>query len=177
MIVEESQLPIRIIVRNIDGVDTILEEIEPHSKYQNLILFLACLIISVPAADASSVGAYNITLTQDYVKATALCSCGSCDYTYHTNAFMNYCPHCKSYGNFIFNPKGVPEGEWTCTKCGSDYCAADGYEKMPNSKYRLIPYNEPETQNHTVSSTNVNGLMIDMDKYKDNNFLNFYHLI
>ncbi len=80
---------------------------EPHQKRQKLMLFLTCIIISVPAVTASSVEAYNVTVTHDFVKATALCSCGSCDYTYHTNTFKNYCPHCKSYGTLIFNPKGI----------------------------------------------------------------------
>lgn len=74
------------------------------------MLFFTCLIISIPAVAASSVGAYNVKVTHDYVKATAVCSCELTDYTYHTNAFKNYCPHCDSYGTLVFNPKGSLKG-------------------------------------------------------------------
>ena len=89
----------------------------------------------LPAASASSISAKNVQVTQEYVKATALCSCGLNGYHFMTGCFVNYCPKCHSYGTLTFNPKGTPEGEWTCSKCGSDYCAADGKEKEPGSKY------------------------------------------
>ena len=71
------------------------------------MLFFICLIITVHSVASSSVGAYNITVTHNYVKNHAVCSCGLTDYTYNTNEFKNYCPHCGSYGTLIFNPKGV----------------------------------------------------------------------
>jgi hypothetical protein len=48
-----------------------------------------------------------------------------------TGCFENYCTIYHSYGTLTFNPKGTPEGEWTCSKCGCDYCAANEKEKMP----------------------------------------------
>jgi hypothetical protein len=89
------------------------------------------LILLLPAASASSVGAYNVQVTNKYVKATALCSCRFNSYHYMTGCFENYCPIYHSYGTLTFNPKGTPEGEWTCSKCGCDYCAANEKEKMP----------------------------------------------
>ena len=135
------------------------------------MLFFICSIITVPVVAASSVGAYNITVNHDYVKVTAVCSCGLTNYTYHTSAFKNYCPHCDSYGTLVFNPKGVPEGEWTCTKCSSDYCAADGKEKMPNSPYCLISYNPPEVKAQEMTRTKVSVVVNNLDKYKDKIFL------
>lgn len=129
------------------------------------------MFILVPTATAKSVAPYNVELTQDYVKATAVCSCGLNDYIYHTKAFKNYCPHCDSYGTLIFNPKGVPEGEWTCTKCSSDYCPADGREKMPNSPYCLIPYKSPEVQAQEVTSIKVQTIIKHLGRYKDKSFI------
>ena len=121
---------------------------------------------------ASSVGAHNVTVTQDYVKATAICSCGensyssgNSNYIYHTVTFKNYCPRCKSYGTLKFNPKGVPEGEWTCTKCSSDYCAADGREKITGSHYCLIEYQPPKVE---VQS----GINVEMNVITDLNNAN-----
>jgi len=158
---------------NFYGVDNISRGLKPQPKYKYLMLFLTGLIISVPVATASSVGAYNVEVTPDFVKATALCSCGLNDYTYHTKAFKNYCPHCGSYGTLIFNPKGVPEGEWTCTQCRSDYCAADGKEKMHNTHYYLTPYTAPNVQTQKVATTSVNSYINYLDKYKDKSFLGF----
>lgn len=156
---------------NLNGVDTISEEIEPHLKFKYLSLFSITFLILLPAAYASSIAPYNIEVTHDYVKATAVCSCGLNDYIHHTKSFYNYCPHCDSYGTLIFNPKGVPEGEWTCTKCSSDYCAADGREKMPNTPYCLTPYKSPEVQAQEGATIRVKRVMTHLDMYKNKNFL------
>lgn len=118
----------------------------------------ALSMIMVPVAFATSVGAKDVVVNSQYVKATAMCSCGSNGYDhYFTASFVNYCPHCHSYGTLEFNPKGTDEGEWTCSKCNSDYCAADGKEKLDDSNYRLTPYNITNintTQNSTQNLTN-----------------------
>ena len=119
-------------------------------------MLLASLIILLPVASASSVGAKDVEVTNQFVKATAMCSCGLNGYDHYiTASFVNYCPHCNSYGTLKFNPKGTPEGEWTCSKCNSDYCAASGKEKISGSKYFLKPYNE--TTNVTKTSTPQNA--------------------
>ncbi len=111
-----------------------------------------------PVASASSVDAKNVEATSKYVKATAICSCGLNGYDHYiTASFVNYCPHCHSYGTLEFNPKGTPEGEWTCSNCNSDYCAACGKEKISGSKYFLTPYNETvntTTPNNKLNTTN-----------------------
>lgn len=137
------------------------EEIEPHLKFKVVLVFAASLILLMPAASASSVGAYNVQVTNNYVKATALCSCGLNGYHYMTGCFENYCPKCHSYGTLSFNPKGTPEGEWTCTQCGCDYCAADGKEKMPGSNIFLIPYKISKPVHSTVPEVHAQTVTVD----------------
>jgi len=124
------------------------------------MMLSALMMVMVPVAFATSVAAKDVIVNSQYVKATAICSCGSHEYNqYITASFVNYCPHCHSYGTLEFNPKGTPEGEWTCSKCNSDYCAADGKEKIDGSNYCLTPYNVTNTNttnNTTHNSTSEN---------------------
>jgi len=149
------------------------EGIKPHPRFKFYILILLCLIISIPIAGASSMKPYNVEVTSAFVKATAFCSCGTMSYGYHTSTFENYCPRCKSYGTLKFNPKGSPEGEWTCSKCGADYCAASSKEKEPNSPYHLVPYNPPVVQAQEVITTtsNIDSIVADINKYAQINLL------
>jgi len=97
-----------------------------------------------------------------------------------TGCFENYCPKCHSYGTLSFNPKGTPEGEWTCTKCGSDYCAADGKEKIPGIKVFLIHYNatnatsgkSPQVHAQDVTTGTDQELLNEITYYTSNSFLN-----
>ena len=150
------------------------EEIEPHLKIKAALVFTAILILLMPAASASSVGAYNVQVTNEYVKATALCSCGLNSYHYMTGCFENYCPMCHSYGTLTFNPKGTPEGEWTCSKCGCDYCAADGKEKMPGSDIFLIPYTIPKPTNTTVTKVHAQNVTEDVSEVNLLNKIEYY---
>jgi hypothetical protein len=149
------------------------EEIEPHLKIKVAIVFAAILILLIPAASASSVGAYNVQVTSKYVKATALCSCGLNGYYYMTGSFENYCPICHSYGTLAFNPKGTPEGEWTCTRCGCDYCAADGKEKMPGSNVFLKKYS-PKPTNTTLPEVHAQKVTEDSSKVDLLNKIEYY---
>lgn len=65
-------------------------------------------------------------------------SCRSCckqSYRWRTRSFVNYCPHCHKYNTLLKNPKGVHEKEYTCSRCGADYCANCGHDK--HSSYRI----------------------------------------
>lgn len=98
----------------------------------------AKLSYSIPKS-SNGCTAYNITITSQKVSATSKCSCGACgDYNYHTSTYKNYCPNCHKYGTLVWNPKGVLEGEWTCSSCDCDYCAACGKEKIYSSPKYLI---------------------------------------
>ena len=65
-------------------------------------------------------------------------SCG-CRYSYrwHYREFINYCPNCHHYGTLRKNPKGVPEREYTCSRCSSDFCGVCGKEKYSWSRVYL----------------------------------------
>lgn len=58
-------------------------------------------------------------------------------YRWYKKTFINYCPHCHHYNVLLKNPKGVPEREYTCKKCGADYDAVVGKEKYSWSHYYL----------------------------------------
>ena len=58
-------------------------------------------------------------------------------YRWYYKTFINYCPHCHHYNVLLKNPKGVPEREYTCRRCGADYCAVTGKEKYSWSHYYL----------------------------------------
>lgn len=65
-------------------------------------------------------------------------SCG-CNhrYTWHYREFINYCSNCHHYGTLRRNPKGVPEKEYTCSRCSSDFCGVCGKEKYSWSRVYL----------------------------------------
>ena len=58
-------------------------------------------------------------------------------YRLYKKTFIDYCPHCHHYNVLLKNPKGVPEREYTCKRCGADYCAVTGKEKYSWSRYYL----------------------------------------
>ena len=58
-------------------------------------------------------------------------------YRWYYKTFIDYCPHCHRYNVLLKNPKGVPEREYTCRRCGADYCAVTGKEKFSWSHYYL----------------------------------------
>ena len=51
-------------------------------------------------------------------------------YTWHKFTFVDYCPNCRHYYALLKNPKMVPEREYTCRYCDSDFCAVTGKEKF-----------------------------------------------
>lgn len=58
-------------------------------------------------------------------------------YTWYRFVWVDYCPNCHHYNCLLKNPKGVPEGEYTCAICDSDYCAVTGKEKYSWSNVYL----------------------------------------
>jgi len=116
-----------------------ISEFQNLISTQNLKINTSSKVKSFSASKTSGCSAYNISVTPETVSATAKCSCGSMgDYNYHTGTFKNYCPNCHKYGTLIWNPKGVEEGEWTCSSCDCDYCAACGKEKINYDPKYLI---------------------------------------
>ena len=57
-------------------------------------------------------------------------------YKWYYRTFINYCPNCHRYNSLLKNPKCVPEREYTCKFCDSDFCGVTGKEKYSwSSKY------------------------------------------
>jgi len=79
---------------------------------------------------------HSINTSTDTVTSTALCTCGLEPWGhYYTHTYVDKCPQCG--GKLAWNPKGASGGEWTCTRCGADYCAADGRCKAGGSHIYL----------------------------------------
>jgi hypothetical protein len=126
----------------------------------------------LPVSSASN--AYNVSIQDGYVKATALCSCGLKSYTYHTGIFEDYCPLCHHHGTFTWNPKGTGEGEWTCSVCGADYCAADGRCKCGGSEVYLTEYVIPKplfAENAPTQQKPEKMMFERVNQFKDVNML------
>ena len=81
---------------------------------------------------------YNVVVEKPTISMWAKPSVrSSYSYRWYKKTFIDYCPHCHYYGVLLKNPKGVPEREYTCKKCGADYCAVTGKEKFSWSHYYL----------------------------------------
>lgn len=60
-------------------------------------------------------------------------------YKWYYRTWVNYCPNCKHYNCLLKNPKHVPEKEYTCKICDSDFCGVTGKEKYSWSHVYLRP--------------------------------------
>ncbi|MDR0773815.1 MAG: transglutaminase domain-containing protein [Rickettsia sp.] len=73
--------------------------------------------------------------------ATGRCgTCGSSPKATGTVSFTDHCPHktCDKSGVLFWNTKKQEKkGEWTCKKCGADYCPKCGKEKISRSSIKL----------------------------------------
>lgn len=59
-------------------------------------------------------------------------------YKWYYKTFIDYCPNCHHYNCLLKNPKGVPENEYTCRYCDSDFDGVVGKEKYSWSNVYLI---------------------------------------
>lgn len=128
----------------------------PRFKLTAFILLLVFLsgIIAVSYVEMGEVEAKKIKKTQPLKKIKTIgknapriikmnkthifikswkCGCGKNynKYKFHkkTMKLKNYCPFCHKYGVLRYNLKGnIAEGEFTCKKCGADFCC-DGNDK------------------------------------------------
>ena len=80
---------------------------------------------------------------------------------YYTATWLNYCPGCKYYGTLLVNPKGVAEGELTCSYCDRDYCGVSGKEKITGSSTVLTCLSEPipESSGKSGDSVSINSIL------------------
>ena len=58
-------------------------------------------------------------------------------YKWYYRTFVDYCPNCHHYNCLLKNPKGVPENEYTCAICDSDFDGVVGKEKYSWSNVYL----------------------------------------
>ena len=58
-------------------------------------------------------------------------------YKWYYRTFVDYCPNCRHYNALLKNPKSVPENEYTCRFCDSDFDGVVGKEKYSWSKVYL----------------------------------------
>lgn len=80
----------------------------------------------------------KVHYTHQIIGMWAKPSCGCrYSYTWHYMEYVNYCPNCGHYGTLRKNPKRVPENEYTCARCSSDFCGCCGKEKYSWSKVYL----------------------------------------
>lgn len=126
------------------------------------LLLIAALLIANPlAVSAHDVGAYDIVITKDYVKATGKCTCSlQADYAYHTATFKNYCPNCHSKGTLNYEQGSGyhnPEGMWYCTRCDMDFCLVHGKEHVSGTDNYLKRMKNQATKKTTHNSQKVNA--------------------
>jgi Bacterial Ig-like domain len=91
------------------------------------------------ATQGLKINTHNIngaSQTAGTVSASGWNSCSS-GWFKTSGTFLNYCPICHSYGCLVYNPKHTYEGEWTCSKCDSDFCIC-GRCKASGSNVHLI---------------------------------------
>ena len=94
------------------------------------------------------------------VSGSFMPSCSYCNnklpYAIYKTFFENKCVACGAVGTLVDTPKdperngkgknrgeGVPEGEWTCKKCGADFCGVCGMDKWPRNRW-LKQINVPD---------------------------------
>lgn len=127
------------------------------------MLLISAFMFAAPSAAAEhGIGAYNIKVTSEYVKATGVCSCSLMhDRLHHTKVFKNYCPNCHSKGTLAFEQGSIswtsPEGLWYCTKCDIDYCLVHGKSHDSRGKYLIhttVPVAQ-KVQNNTQIPNNI----------------------
>ena len=80
-------------------------------------------------------------------------SCGCCAgtaYKRYTKTYANSCPNCHKTGTLRDNPKGVYEGEITCSMkaggCDSDFCGVCGGDKAGGGRCRRVKLTPAEAQ-------------------------------
>lgn len=97
------------------------------------------------------------------ITVTGKNTCGCCAYPKmayqnYTRTYVNQCPHCKQTGVLRDNPKGVPDGEITCSNCDADYCVQCGGDKWGGDRcktWKLTPASGGSTTTTTTTTSKV----------------------
>ena len=120
-----------------------------------------------------------ILMADDTITVNQYPTCGCCKsqsdyqgYKKYTKTWKNYCPHCKKSGTLADNPKGVADGEITCSQskggCDADYCGFCGGDKGGGDRcknYRLT--SATATSSGTSSGTTSSSYMTFWEMLED----------
>lgn len=104
-------------------------------------------------------------MANDTITVNMYPSCGYCKnqsdyagYKQYTKTWKNLCTsttcNSKYPGTLENNPKGVKEGEITCSKCDSDYCGFCGTEKSGSGRFKLISADASTSEESDNSDSN-----------------------
>jgi len=76
--------------------------------------------------------------------------------------WKNKCPFCG--GKLKWNPKNVPEGELTCSKCDADFCAVSGKDKAYKVRKVLTPATVTPNKATKVASSQTKSQYCSLSK-------------
>lgn len=118
-------------------------------------------------------GDFLLIMADDTITVNMMPSCGNCKnqedyqgYKKYTKTWKNLCTSttCKSQtpGTLEDNPKGVYEGEITCSKCDSDYCGFCGTEKSGSARFKLIAADEESSDTTDSGASSYNDMILDL---------------
>ena len=85
-------------------------------------------------------------------------------YRWYHREWVDYCPACGHYDCLLINPKGVPEGELTCSRCGADYCGVTGLDKG-GGRWRLRRATVTGRVDMGLVAASINMSLSGMDNY------------
>lgn len=115
----------------------------------------------VSSSTESGTGASTDSVaTKETITVNHMPSCACCygtPYKRYTKTWKNYCPNCGKSGTLTDNPKGVYEGEITCSMkkggCDADYCGYCGGDKAGRGKCKRVKLTPADGASTTSSAT------------------------
>lgn len=134
--------------------------VEPPSHLMRgaLVLVLFCMVSCICIDGFSPVSAGFVG---GYFKPSVS---SQYSYRWYYRVWGDYCPACHHYGCLLVNPKGVPEGELTCSRCGADYCGVIGLDKG-GGRWRLRRATVTGRVDMGLVAASINMSLSGMDNY------------
>ena len=102
------------------------------------------------------------TFKDDTVTTWAYPSKSGYAYKLTKKSWKNHCSFCG--GKLKFNPKGVPEGELTCSKCDADFCCVSGQDKATKVRRKLTPATVTVNSATKVASSQTQSQKCELSK-------------
>lgn len=108
------------------------------------------------------------TITVNMMPSCSCCGYPKTPYKRYTKTWKNYCPACGKSGTLTDNPKGVYEGEITCSMklggCDADYCGYCGGDKWGNGRCEWRKLTPAEATSETTSTKTIQEVV---QEYKE----------